>query len=259
MKVDEKDVKAMVRLAAKAVVRTDDPAQRKRHLLEELCKLVDANAWVWGLTHLRIPKSRVFVALIHGGMPQESLAKYLQTLDHPDTHALFSNFYLEASRTKRHITRLKAQVVNEKRFAASPVHALWKEADLGDAIFSRYPLDEKTGSTLGIYRSYNREKFTTRDRQIVDIVMSEIAWLHHEGWRSDQARTISDLSKRERQTLNLLALGRSRKEIASDMNISVHTVQGYTKHLYRHFQVNSQTELMNRFFQGKGVAKRTCI
>ena len=60
------------------------------------------------------------------------------------------------------------------------------------------------------------------------------------------------LSKRQRLALNFLVMGRPHKEIASSMNVSPHTIHGYIKIIYRHFNVHSQAELMNRVYEGSG-------
>ena len=50
------------------------------------------------------------------------------------------------------------------------------------------------------------------------------------------------LSRREKDTLQLLARGYSVKECAQKLGISHHTVSGYVKEIYRKLQVNSRAE-----------------
>jgi DNA-binding CsgD family transcriptional regulator len=64
--------------------------------------------------------------------------------------------------------------------------------------------------------------------------------------------SVPTLSPRQRLALNLLTLGQSHKQIARHMGISIHTLHGYVKDIYRRFGVRSQAELMRRFFQGNG-------
>lgn len=51
------------------------------------------------------------------------------------------------------------------------------------------------------------------------------------------------LPKRQREVLELLLQGASLKEIASTLRISRHTVNDYSKSLYRHFEVSGRAEL----------------
>ena len=55
------------------------------------------------------------------------------------------------------------------------------------------------------------------------------------------------LSKRQRETLELLLTGNAEKQIAARLNISRHTVHVYVKSLYKRFDVNSRPELLAKW------------
>ena len=55
------------------------------------------------------------------------------------------------------------------------------------------------------------------------------------------------LSRRERQTLELLLTGNAEKQIAAQLSISKHTVHVYVKSLYKRFGVNSRPELLAKW------------
>jgi DNA-binding CsgD family transcriptional regulator len=55
------------------------------------------------------------------------------------------------------------------------------------------------------------------------------------------------LSRRERQTLELLLAGNAEKQIAAQLSISRHTVHVYVKSLYKRFGVNSRPELLAKW------------
>jgi DNA-binding CsgD family transcriptional regulator len=57
------------------------------------------------------------------------------------------------------------------------------------------------------------------------------------------------LSRRERQTLELLLAGDAEKQIAARLSISRNTVHVYVKSLYKRFDVNSRGELLARWVQ----------
>jgi DNA-binding CsgD family transcriptional regulator len=52
------------------------------------------------------------------------------------------------------------------------------------------------------------------------------------------------LSRRQRQTLQLLLKGDIEKEVAAKLGVSRHTVHVYVKALYKHFGVSSRGELL---------------
>jgi len=55
------------------------------------------------------------------------------------------------------------------------------------------------------------------------------------------------LPRRGRETLLLLLGGKSEKEIAYSLHISINTVHTYVKGIYRRHQVCSRAELMAKF------------
>jgi DNA-binding CsgD family transcriptional regulator len=57
----------------------------------------------------------------------------------------------------------------------------------------------------------------------------------------------SPLSRRQRETLELLLAGNAEKQIAAQLSISRHTVHVYVKSLYKRFGVNSRPELLAKW------------
>ncbi len=243
----------MVRLVGKVAVLPGGHVEKKHFLMTGLCKLIDADAWAWGFSCRRDPtKPQVYVSILKGGFTEQSFVKLLQAFEHPEMIELAAKFYIEFETKKVHLTRLRDQITEPERYAVSKAHLAWKAADVGSLILSQRPLDERSASTIGIYRRYHREKFSARESRIAHIVLTEVPWLHEQGWPEDRGATVPALSPRQRLTLNLLILGQGHKQVADRMKISPHTLQGYIKAIYRHFSVHSQAELMHRFHEGNG-------
>ena len=253
VKLDERDARALVRLIGEVAALPGGHARKKRYLMDGLCQLIGADAWAWGLSCRRDPSlPEVNVSIMHGGFSEESFARFLQALEHPDMVVFASKFYTKLKKKNTHLTRLRDQVTEDAAFERSEAHALWKAADIGSLIMSHRPLDDRSCSALGFYRRHARLKFTPRESRITHIVLTEVAWLHELGWPEDRGVQVPALSRRERLTLNLLISGTNQKVIASQMGISPNTLRDYVKSVYRHFGVHSQAELMHRFFQGDG-------
>lgn len=251
MKMEEVDVRQMVRLIGEVAAIQGGHSEKKRFLMEGLCRLVCADAWIWGLSCQRDPaKPQVYVSLLNGGIPENTLPRLIAAVEHPAMIPLTANFHDELGRRKAHLTRSRFQITNPSAFAASEARAAWEAADIGPTILSVRPIDERSSSGIALYRRYRREEFTNRETLMAHIVLTEVPWLHEQGWPEDRGVSVPTLSQRQRLTLNLLILGHSRKQIANEMKITMNTVQGYIKEVYRYFEVNSQAELMNRFFQG---------
>ncbi len=245
----------MVRLIGEVAAIPGNHAEKKRFLMEGLCGLIGADAWAWALSCQLDPgKPQVYASVLNGGLSDENLVKLLQAVEHPEMVAMTAKFFGEVEARKAHLTRLRFQIVDEHKYKKSDAILAWKAAGLGPVIMSMRPLDERSSSAsaIAIYRRYHRPEFTVRESRIAHIILTEVPWLHEQGWPEDRGVGVPKLSKRQRLTLNLLILGRSRKQIAANMDISVHTAQDYIKDVYRHFRVSSQGELMSRFLQGNG-------
>jgi DNA-binding CsgD family transcriptional regulator len=254
MKLLETDVRHMVRLLGEIAVLKGGISEKKRYLMEGLCRIIDADAWAWALSCQREPdKPQVYVSLLKGGLSEERFVKLLEAVEHPEMVEVTGHFFQEVNERQEHLTRLRSQITPDlEKFNRSPAAEAWKRADIGPVIMSLRPLDAQSGSTIAIYRAFGRPEFSPREARIAHIVLTELAWLHERGWPEDRGRTVPVLSRRQRLALNLLTSGEGSKQIAARMDVSVHTAQGYIKEIYRHFGVHSQAQLMNRFFQGNG-------
>jgi len=56
----------------------------------------------------------------------------------------------------------------------------------------------------------------------------------------------ASLSRRQREVLLGLIEGNGEKQIATHLNISVHTVHIYIKGIYKHYCVHTRTELFSK-------------
>lgn len=68
--------------------------------------------------------------------------------------------------------------------------------------------------------------------------------------KEQQASVVEVLSKRQLEVLKLIAQGLTDKAIAGEMDISIHTVNNYTRKIYEKLHVNSRTEAAARLSQG---------
>ena len=151
-----------------------------------------------------------------------------------------------------HLTRLRQQINHTGSFIGSNAEKAWLRADIGPVMLSCKPLPDGGFSSIGIYRTAERELFTERESKIAHIVLTEIPWLHLTGWPEERGQSALKLYPRLRTVLNLLIEGWSRKQIADRLDLSLNTIHGYVKDIYRHFSVHSQAELLARLSKGDG-------
>jgi DNA-binding CsgD family transcriptional regulator len=251
--LSEKDVRAIVRLLGEVAGSNDDLVVRKRRLMTNLAGLVGADGWLWSVTRVRDHRP-ICCALLHGGLSERQLtawAESTQTIDPPlPEHSSCE----EIARNQYHATRTREQMVPDNEWYANATVQRYRiEVGIDDFLYSLYPLGEPYFvSAIGLYRHTGRPKFSTRDRRIAHIVLSEIPWLHRAGLPEDEGRAVPQLSPRLRTVFVMLFEGHDRKRIAHLLGISQHTAKDYISEVYRHFGVSSQVELIRRFALGDG-------
>jgi DNA-binding NarL/FixJ family response regulator len=64
------------------------------------------------------------------------------------------------------------------------------------------------------------------------------------------------MTRREQEVIALIAEGRSNKEIASDLNIAVHTVKSHVHNILEKLALHTRLELAH-FAHTKGMTKKS--
>jgi DNA-binding CsgD family transcriptional regulator len=251
--LSESDVRAMMAVLGHIAGLDEDLATRRRVLLENLAQLIGADCWHWCLlgrkTSGELPTFSVF---LKGGFTEERFAKYLTAQEHPEMAMFNAPILAELENRGSHITRLRQQVDSENRFPKSDVYRLWREADLAPLILSMRPGINGQVSAVTLFRNFDRPLFNGRENRIAHVMLSSVPWLHEEAWPNHPRRRVGVLSPRLHTVINLLLQGMGRKQIATEMGISIHTLNDYIKDIYLRFDVHSQSELIRLFVEGDG-------
>lgn len=240
----------MIHLLGDVAALPGGHAEKKQFLMDGLCRLIHADVWTWTLACQFEPnKPPVYVGYAHGGFSQERFAKYLTAVEDPSTQVATFPFITEFQAKGAHHTRHLDELAEGQCQLFIEQSPLWRAVGLKTSVFSAYPLDDRCVSAIAIFRNLGAGLFTRRESLIAHIILSEIPWLHEQGWPEDRGVKVPHLSPRKRLILNFLLDNRSRKEIADDIGISVNTVGAYINEIYRHFRVQSHAELIKRFFR----------
>src|SRR5262249_13330590 len=96
---------------------------------------------------------------------------------------------------------------------------------------------------LALKRAWGEPAYGEEERELVDLAHGHVDWLFDESLPVNVPLG-GDLTKRERDTLDLLLAGQSEKIVAASLGISQHTVHGYIKAIYRKTGVASRAELL---------------
>jgi DNA-binding CsgD family transcriptional regulator len=261
MILQEEDVRTIVRLVGEVCALPGDHAAKTSFLLKGLCEIIAADCWARVLISIPAPgQPYVHTGFSCGGFTEKEFAKYLEAVEHPASAQVASAMLMPAMQKNAgyHITHTIEQIslgayshFDEASFEEFEAAHLWKKAGIGTLLISCRQLDSTAGIAICLYRKAALP-FTERENLIAHIVLSEVRWLHELGWPKDRGVSVPELSPRVRMVMHVLLQGGSRKAIADQLSLSLHTVNDYVKQIYQHFGVQSQSELMNRFYRGDG-------
>ncbi len=245
----EKDVRAIVRLLGQTSTLGGSLNEKKHFVMAGLGKLIDTQAWAWVHAVEMVPgELPVYAAFICGGFSEETLARFIKIQSHPDMARLSTSLSRELQGRSRALTRTLPQLMPVEDFYNAEVDKEWRACGIYPGALSFHPLHDGTFSALAIYRSCHKPVLTPREAKIAHVILSGVPWLHvAQGAAGEQTTQVPQLPVRERLVLELLLQGYSRKAIATTMGISINTVAGYAKNIYRFFHVDSQAALSRLF------------
>jgi DNA-binding CsgD family transcriptional regulator len=252
--LSSEDARAIVRLLGEVCVLPDEHEGKKRHLMEGLCDLVDADYWAWvQAAELEPGKFPVYVGFLSGRFSEALLAEFLQIQAHSEMIRWTIPLATELRASGRHVTRNVQDQFDYEEFLSSEVGQWWSRAGIEPRCIAFRPLQDGSATGIGLYRKTGRALFCDREARIMHILLTEVPWLHEMGWPEDRCATIPDLSRRCWLVHEMLLQGFNRDSISSHLGLSRHTVDDYVKEVYRHLGVRSQSELIARFHRGDGA------
>jgi DNA-binding CsgD family transcriptional regulator len=248
-------LRRMLRLVAEAgEIPARDP-ERPKHLVEGLLRLLGATVGGCVTDCDFIPEGRgAFTAVHLAGWDSTTLPALALLADtgsafNPGLRALMRTGSLEPGHT---VTATRSGLVDDEHWYASPyVDDHLRPAHLDHALYSSKRGDNPSVvHGMGFYRAKNDRPFDERDRDLLHLFHGECDHLLRAPAAAVDEQLVARLSPRERQTLDLLLAGLADKEIADRLGISPHTVNQYTKSIYRRFGVRSRAALLARRLGG---------
>lgn len=225
-------------------------ADRRKSLASSICRLIEADVWLWftGAVNQELNGDSMVTSFVDGGFKDEQeRAEFFRVIIHPDLAPVVTKPLAEAMAAKKTMTCRRDQLLSDEYWYGSLNEEIWNQLGFCDFIISAFPVGEISYSALGFHRRVDRRRFTDVDTNLVGILSHCLAWLHQAVPPPAATSNVLELSPRERQVLMLLLDGDSRKQVASKLGISDHTVSDYMKAVYAKFSVNSRAELLSKF------------
>lgn len=250
----QSEVIQIVRLLGDIAGMDSPLPDRKRALMDCMNDLLESDGWLWTATRLIDEEPHpISVGFIHGGLSEKQLMGIAEASEiapqQPPEDAPLTDLCCRGE----HFTRTREQVVPDEVWYSHPTTKQYRlDRGLDHFLYSIYPLGPAHASSVGFFRRAGREPFTDLQRRLCHIVFANVRWLHEASFPDHGGLECTALTPRLRTILLCLLDGKQKDEIAKLLHISPNTVKTHIRHLYRHFSVNSQTELMRHFQTGNG-------
>jgi len=226
-------------------------AEKRESLTEHLSRSIDAQVgfWGWGRGMPMDNGIAPIASILVGFTPEQKIGLHQMALSE-NTHELLNVPVRELLRLDSHVSVTRSQFWTDEQ---------WNRDERVKESFHRFGFDdwlvsvdyfrEDTWNNLTFFRALGAPPFGEAEKQLVDLAMASISWLRPNVADIVPASTFVDLSPRQRTVLMLLLEGLSRKQIAANLEITLHTVNDHCKELYTRFGVNSSSELSARFLK----------
>ena len=250
-KPTEKQLRDIYRLIVDVCQRGHDAAAWTNCLMEGLANLFDTK--VAGIVWSYLPERP-------GEFPRSEVELHYGTT--PEEERAFVNAFLGENATfqsecLRRIVAIPARFVTVRRqdvmsdeewYASSECQQIHQTCGV-DSHLTSFFVAASQGRLFGIglHRAWGKPQFTAVDRRRLRVLHFELA----RAWRARFAApsddpTIRQLPQRLRQVLWLLCLGRSEKEVAAHLDLSLHTVHNHIRRLHNALNVSSRGGLLAR-------------
>ena len=261
------DVSAVIRLVREVCDRWDDPSAWREHLLRGACTLMNASVGMMLTEHQgkRYHFGRLSVTSVVGlKEPQRLLVQpAIQQMEDRDYQDVSENFLPGLSRLYENFVRQgwvtvhRGEMTDDQTYYAAPHYRNFRRhLDCDDYVVSIRMVDlPRRPEGIQVDRPHGAARFGMREVALLKLLHDEIAPLVGVRLATEEHLCRDGLSRRLRETLELLLDGKSEKEAARQLEISTKTVHEYVGMLYKHFNVSSRGELLAYFIRRQPVLR----
>jgi regulatory LuxR family protein len=251
-----REIRSVFHLLAEITERGIDPHAWREQMLRGLCQLTGARLGIsMGLRNAFPGKALIPLEPMAVGFTSDHelalWSRYLESSEigeDPATHAL-----LELQRKRRFFLKRREEMVDSKRWYASPVVMESRRPAGVDDYLMASARALRPGVVLGfaLYRPWGEKPFGVREQRIARLFHVELLQMLWPISESTDPAYLA-LPHRLRLTLRSLLRGKTSKEMARELGLTVQTVETYVKDLYARMRVESRGELMSRFLNRAG-------
>jgi DNA-binding CsgD family transcriptional regulator len=255
------EVSDVIRLVREVCDLWDDPKAWREHLLHGACRLLNGHVgimvadyesdrgWFGSMTVTAV----VGLPTQMQSLVQPAMSQVNQRQIDDVSENLFPAMgeYWEDMQRQGWVTSALSQICDQSLYHSSPWYQNFrKEIDCDDNVASIRVVDlPQRPEAISIDRPHGAPAFGEREVTLLKLLHDEIAPLVGVRLATEVHLSRDGLSKRLRETLNLLLEGQSEKQVASSLGLGQRTVHDYVTRLYEHFRVSSRPELLAYFIR----------
>jgi DNA-binding CsgD family transcriptional regulator len=243
------DVAALIRLAGEVGELPAHSDARRRHILDRLCELCQADKGAYGEFVKRSGEWRPRAGkMFFHNTPVHELKKvdyFYKSLEPRDPvidrmSQSLKDILVATPRTYFTDSEWRQHPhYNEVRRPSAIEEQLYAHYRVGDVSYG-----------MGLHRRQSRP-FGRRELRLVGLFLQNAGHLLKDP-DPPHKHLIDSLPLRLKPVLLRFLAGRSEKEVARELGLTVNTVHTYAKQLYRALGVNSRAEMMARFIDQPG-------
>ena len=247
--LQEKDLHLITRLLAGIAALPDPIDKKRRQLIIGLAELAEADGWVWTIGRVDSKRNAPMqTSMQFGGLTDHQLAALLDSPTDTASPSPCDPPLAALVAEGNHFVRTRQQLVTDDVwYNNANTKTYFLEHGIDHCMYAITPFENPGFSGIGFFRTMGHPPFSERQHRMVHIVTAEVRWLYDAPLTNDHGAAVEALTPRLRSVLTLLLDGYLCKEIADLLHLSPHTVKGYIRDIYRHFDVNSQLSLIRLY------------
>lgn len=245
------DVTLLLKLASQAEQQNAMVAQQREAFLKALVEAVGGRGAFWGWGRGRPGISTVApVAAIPIGFSTEAWANIAQFCLSEEGQRLTQMPIFARLQQTQHATVRRIDLVDDQTWYSSQlVREVMQPAGVDDFVSSVRYFSEDSWHCVNIFAACDRVAFSTRDASLLHAALAGLTLLEPKVSESVPREAFMNVTPRQGMVMLYLLDGVPRKQIASIMGMTLHTVNDHIKALYGRFGVQSATELAAKFLK----------
>jgi DNA-binding CsgD family transcriptional regulator len=247
------DVRAIVRLVGECRDLGDDPAAWERHLHQTVARLIGALQVTAGDMTGRWSRPAYVRPLLcwgwDNGISQDAWRGWTAAFKDDPTFSQGCMRYMERFRQEDGLAHTRTDLLSDREYESSAESECYRLIGVGHMMgcMRMLPGAGDQFRALCLWRAPGERDFSRRERVLLREVQAAIVPLIGGPLARPGEPSPAELAPRVRQVLRGLLHGDGDKQIAARLGLTRYTVNQYVKALFRHFGVQSRTELLARW------------